>query len=185
MATLPRLKKPPAVKRGPRIYQATKEPDRYGPPGDAPEAFLTQQTTQTEWIIYWALARIFNNPTPDKVRHAPFEGGWPIWTYQAYVDAQADSQTNIDFVIWAPNGEAKPIAIRIQTEFFHNFANVSTQIYDITHRERLQNGFEVVDIYDYMFLRDESGQAAILLCKLAMGLIEPAQVITSGAVQRV
>lgn len=181
---LARTRKAPVVQHGPRVFAPTTEPERLGPPGEPPPGFVTAKTSATEWPPYWGLAQIFGFPLAKNVRRPPFEGGLPFWTYQAYVDAQAASATNIDFVIWQPFREGTPIALRIQTEFFHNFASAATQAYDLTHRERLQGGFEVVDIYDFDYMRDKTGQAIIVLLKRAMGLIEPGTPQRSGRIQR-
>jgi hypothetical protein len=179
-------KKAPVVSRGPRVYNLTKEPTHLGPPGEPPEGFLTVKTTRPEWYIYWALARVLGMGAKARdVRSAPFDGGLPLWTYQAYVDASAAAQTNIDFVIWAPFPRGTPIAIRVQTEYFHNFASSATQAYDRTHRERLQGGFEVADVFDFDFMRDKTGRAAVVLVKKILGLIEPGNAQRSGRLQRV
>jgi hypothetical protein len=88
-------------------------------------------------------------------------------------------------VVWGPFQNATPVAIRIQTEFFHNFATIDNQIYDITMRDKLENGFDVYDIYDYEYMRDPSGAAIIIKLKQAMGLIGGGPSISRGTVQRV
>ena len=182
---LPQIKKLPVIKSGPRIYGLQSTPVALGPPGEAPPGFVTPKTSATEWPVYWGLARITGYPKPADVRKYPFTGGPPLWIYQAYVEAGSDKQSNIDFVFWGPFPGATPIAIRVQTEFRHNFANIETQVYDIIQRDRLENGFEVVDIYDFDFLRDRTGQAVIVLLKDILGLIERPSAIRSGRVQRV
>lgn len=183
--SLPVLRKPTAISRGPRVYQLGKKPVALGPPGAVPAGFVTAKTSASEWPIYWALARITGYPDAEDVRKFPFVGGPPIWEYQAFVDAGSDKQNNVDFMVWGPFRDATPVAIRIQTEFFHNFAQIGQQFYDITTRDRLENGMEVHDIYDYSYLRDESGAAAIIEVKKAMGLIGGGREITRGTVQRV
>jgi hypothetical protein len=186
MARLPSLPGVTSIRStGPRLYKLSQEPMRYGPPGAPPPGFVTAKTSASEWPIYWALAQVFKVPPPEGLRQFPYVGGPPIWTYQAFADAGAERETNIDFVIWGSFQNALPVAIRIQTEFFHNFAMIDTQIYDVTQRERLSNGFYVVDIYDFDFLRDTTGEAAVIAVKRAMGMIERPNPIRSGAVQRV
>jgi len=183
--SLPALKKPTAISRGPRIYGMGQKGEVLGPPGVAPPGFVTAKTSASEWPIYWALARITGYPAADDVRKFPFVGGPPIWTYQAFADAGNERKSNIDFVVWGPFPKAQPVAIRIQTEFFHNFTTIENQIYDITMRDRLESGFEVYDIYDYEYIRDPSGSAAIIKCKQAMGMIGGGREISRGTVQRV
>jgi hypothetical protein len=53
------------------------------------------------------------------------------------------------------------------------------------HRARGEENFDVVDIYDYLYMGDSSGQAAVLAVKYALQLIEPPSPIYTQAVQRV
>lgn len=182
---LPKLKRPPTIATGPKIYRLQSEPYRLGPPGEPPPGFVTPKTSATEWPVYWGLARIFREPSPERVRTGPFVGGPPIWTYQAYVDAGAEKSANVDFVVWNPGPRGKPIAIRVQTEAYHLFANNDTQVFDILHRERVSGGYTVIDIFDYDFMRDGTGQAIIVILKQALGLIERPDPISTGAVQRI
>jgi hypothetical protein len=184
MPALPKLKRPTVFSTGPRLYRLSEEPVRIGPPGDPPPGFVTPKTAATEWPPYWGLAQITGYPKPEYVRNFPFNGGPPVWEYQGFADAGAEKQTNVDFIVWGMGG-ATPVAIRILTEFFHNFAGIDTQVYDITQRDRLQNGFEVVDIFDYEFMRDSTGAAIIVLLKRAMGLIQGSGSARTGLVQRV
>jgi hypothetical protein len=52
-------------------------------------------------------------------------------------------------------------------------------------RDKLENGFEVYDIYDFQYMRDPSGSAIIVQLKRAMGLIGGGPEISRGTVQRV
>ena len=182
---LPSIPRPAAVSRGPRLYGLLREPQRLGPPGEPPPGFVTPKTSATEWPVYWGLARIMGTPDASFVRSGPFLGGPPLWTYQAYVEADTLKSANIDFVVWGPGRGMAPVAIRVQTEFFHNFARNDTQVFDRLHRERLSGGFVVRDIYDFDYMRDGTGQAVIVLLKEVLGLLERPPAITSGRVQRV
>ena len=182
---LPSIPKPPVVKRGPRIYQFGKEQRHTGGPGDPPPGFITIKTTATEWPIYWALAKVLGTPAADKIRTAPFLGGPPHWEYQSYVDVGGLKDTNYDFMIWQPNGFSAPVAIRIQTEGFHSFTHNAKHVYDRLHRARGEENFDVVDIYDAYYMSDPSGQAAVQLVKMALGLIEPPNPIYTHAIRRV
>ncbi len=183
--SLPKLSKPAAISRGPRIYQMNTKPQVLGPPGEPPVAFVTPKTSATEWPPYWGLARITGYPRAEDVRKFPFVGGPPIWTYQAFVETGSTKSSNVDFMVRGPFQNATPAAIRIQTEFFHNFTTIENQIYDIIMRDKLENGFEVYDIYDYQYMRDPSGSAIIIKLKQAMGLIGGGPEISRGTVQRV
>jgi hypothetical protein len=185
MAKLPRLPHPPVVKRGPALYKTERDAQHIGWPGDPPPGFITVKTTATEWVVYWGLSQIFGKPEPEDLRHPPYVGYPGIWQYQAYVDAQLASATNIDFVVWSAYPSGTPIAIRVQTEFFHNYASNDQQVYDLIHRERLEGGFDVVDVFDFDFLHDESGRAIILILKEALMMIERPHAQRSGRTQRV
>lgn len=181
---LPPIPKPETVKRGPKLYEFGKDHGHTGGPGDPPPGFVTIKTTATEWPIYWALARVFNSPEAHAIRSGPFRGGPPYWEYQNYLDVGGLKNSNFDFVIWQPNPYSQPVAIRIQTEFFHSFTTNAKHQYDVLHRLRAEDNFDVVDIWDYLYLGDESGAAAILAVKYAMQLIEPPSPIYTHAVQR-
>ena len=182
---LPAIPKPPTVKRGPRLYEYGKAQEHTGGPGDPPPGFVTIKTTATEWPIYWALAKVLGTPAADKIRTGPFRGGPPAWQYQSYLDLGGLKSTNYDFVVWQPNPYSQPVAIRIQTEGYHSFVPNAKHQYDVLHRLRAEENFDVVDIYDSYFMEDPSGQAAILLVKMALQLIEPPNPIYTHAIRRV
>ena len=75
-------------------------------------------------------------------------------------------------------------ALGEQTEFFHSFTTNAKHQYDVLHRLRAEERFDVVDLYDYLYLSDPSGQAAILAVKFALQLIEPPNPIYTHAVRR-
>lgn len=181
---LPPILKPETVKRGPRLYEFGKDHGHTGGPGDPPPGFVTIKTTATEWPIYWALAKVFGSPAADKIRRGPFLGGPPWWSYQSYVDVGGLKDTNYDFMVFQPNPYSQPVAIRIQTEGYHNFVPNAKHQYDVLHRARGEERFDVVDIYDYLYLGDESGTAAILAVKCALQLIEPPNPVYTHGVQR-
>ena len=162
---------------GPKIIPRTKFVSGYGEP---PPAFLTGQNSLTEWICYWALARIFNNPRGERVREQPFYGGLPDWGYQVaelggYTRALGSAV--VDFVIYQGG---TIIGVRIQTERFHLFTSSKKQEYDALQRMGLEsNGLRVVDIYDDEILGDPSGQKAILAMKRAIGRLEKINPIVS------
>ena len=75
----------------------------------------------------------------------------------------------IDFVVY-PNKKSRNLryAFRVQTEYFHNYADSETQAYDLMQLWRLSDYNVVVDLYDYEFLYDLRGSAAIILIKRAL-----------------
>lgn len=141
--------------------------------GDPPPGFLNGQNSLTEWIFYWAMAKVFGNPRGSDVRLAPFYGGWPDWGYQVAElggHTRALGSAVVDFVVYQG---LTIIGIRIQTERFHIFTESRKQVYDEIQRAQLEgNGLRVVDIYDTELLGDPSGQKAIIAAKRAIGRLE-------------
>ena len=171
--------------QGPREFIFPEERYQTGGPGEAPEAFVAAKTSATEWPPYWGLARIFGEPSPRVLREPPFMGAPGIWEYQQYIPGSIRT-TNIDFVVLPTNRLAKPTAFRIQTEFVHLFPeDAGKYMYDVQQRLSIQGAYDVVDIYDYMYMGDPSGEAIIKLLKAGLGLIEPPNPVFSGTVQRV
>ena len=178
----PTLRKKASKPTGPRFVPSLEQVHGYG---DPPPGFLDGQNSVTEWMLYWALARIFNNPRGDDVRSAPFYGGWPDWGYQTSElggHVRALGSAVVDFVVYQG---ATVIGIRLQTERYHLFANSQRYAYDLIQRSQLErNGMTVVDVYDTALLGDPSGQKAIIAAKRAIGRIEDLNPITSGTALR-
>ena len=166
-------RKPRRVQRAPREFTFPQEGQHYGGPGDPPPDFVGAKNSQTEWPPYWGFAVIFGEPSPSQVRHGPYLGAPGIWEYQEYIPGNS-STLNIDFVVEPTNGLAPPTAFRVQTEFIHNFpADHEKYAYDLFQRQTLEHEYEVVDLYDYMFMGDPTGRSIIQLLKAGMGLIQP------------
>lgn len=183
LPSLPR--KPRRVQRPPREFTFPEESPHTGGPGEPPVDFVGAKNSATEWPPYWALARIFGEPSPRLLRQAPFMGAPGIWEYQQYIPGNL-STTNIDFVVLPTNGLAKPTAFRIQTEFVHLFPDDAGKVmYDVAQKLDLSGGYDVVDLYDYMYLGDPTGQAIIQLVKAGLGLIEPPNPALVGTAMRV
>lgn len=178
---LPKLRTPAKSPLGPRFIPRIEEV--ITGPGDPPPGFLTGQNSVTEWLAYWSLAKIFENPKDPRI--PPFYGGFPDWGYQVaelggYVRALGSAV--VDFVVYQG---ATIIGIRIQTERFHVFASARQQAYDALQRANLEsNGMRVIDIYDDQLLGDPSGQKAVIAMKEAIGRIEKVNPILSGAAFR-
>jgi hypothetical protein len=154
-------------------------------PGEPPPGFLTGQNSVTEWVCYWALAKIFTNPHGDDVRNPPFYGGFPDWEYQSselggYTRALGSAV--VDFVV---HQGGTHIGIRIQTERFHIFAQSRTHAYDALQRAQLEsNGLHIIDIYDTQLLGDPSGQKAVIAMKQALNRIEAINPVVAGTAFR-
>ena len=178
---LPRIRKPAARPTGPRDIARIMRVDRVQGPGEPPPGFLYARNSVSEWVIYWALAVIFNNPTDPRV--GPFLGGWPEWTYQSGQGQGAGSAV-VDFVVYRPGFGGRNVGLRIQTERFHIFSSAMKQFTDLMQRENLERSMDIVDIYEQDYLNDPSGAAAIKLCKAACGLIEAGNPLVTGTAMR-
>ena len=44
------------------MYQPPKAKGFKGGPGDPPPGFVVGQTSATEWVIYWAMSKVFGQP---------------------------------------------------------------------------------------------------------------------------
>lgn len=163
--SLPRLRTPTAIPRGPRMYQPPPSKGFKGGPGDPPPGFVIGQTSATEWVIYWAMSKVFGQPQDP--RQAPFFGAPNIWGFQ--IGGREQGQSVIDFVVYPqPRSRNLRYAFRIMTEYFHNYADAETQAYDLMQLWRLSEYNVVVDLYDYEFMSDLTGQAPIVLIKRAL-----------------
>jgi len=171
---LPQLRRPPAIPTGPRMYKPIpldQQPITQGP-GQPPPGFLVPSNSITEWMCYWGLARIFQNPVDP--RQGPFYGGWPDWAYQTAVDGgrQGPGGSVVDFVIYNPGKSSNTIALRIVTEYWHLYAPNAKQASDEMQREALESEYTVIDLYDFDFINDLTGQATILTLKNVLGFTE-------------
>ena len=153
-------------------------------PGEAPPGFILPTTSQTEWVGYWALATVFDNPRDPRV--GPFEGGFPDWAYQQYAlgGRSVTGGAVVDFVVqYTPRG--RPVGIRLQTEYFHLFAPEERQNYDLMQTAALAAEMEIVDVFDYDLLRDKDGSGAVIAMKRAVGLLQRPDPLSAGTAERV
>jgi len=156
----------PITSRGPRSLGLSKRPERREGPGKPPPGFLTQQTTEDEWYIYWALAKIFSDPGPITVRQAPFAGGLD-WEYQAVKSSLGlTGKTAIDFLIFLP-GEL--VGLRIQTERYHVLVDEEKSAYDVSQFLALSRSITMHDLYSQDFIEDASGESAVRVTIEALG----------------
>jgi len=179
----PTIRVPTMLGYGSREFRYGKAPKTGNGPGDPPMGFLGPTVSTTEWWFYWALAHIFGNPVnPDL---PPFTGGEPDWTYQQpYMHGRASPLgAVVDFIVWrTPTG--RPVGIRIQTEYWHLFTSAEKQVSDYFQRERLNDELDVVDVYDYTYTSDPTGQTVIRVAKQAIGLIELEDPLRSATAMR-
>jgi hypothetical protein len=162
---LPRMPHVPVFPKGPKFLQQQQGTDRVSGPGAPPPGFITPTNSISEWVIYWALAKVIGFPADPRV--GPFVG-WPgLWTYQSPFEGgrAAGGGQVIDFVVFGPAGVVGATAIRIQTERYHILTDSAKQMTDFILAQRLAGIFRVVDLYEQDYIRDQSGQAAIVTLK--------------------
>lgn len=177
----PKLRTPARLPTGPKLLRVPEQ--KIAGPGPVPPGFVRGKNSASEWPPYWALARIFGVPA-DPRTGPPFQGGWPFWTYQEYVQGPTYSgDTNIDFFVYHPP-RGRAVAIRIQTEHFHLYVDNRKQIYDRMQSANLSGAFDVVDIYEQDYLNDKTGQSIVLLMKDAIGLLRRRDPILTGTARR-
>lgn len=166
---LPTLRRPTSIPTGPRLTKPipiNQQPIVQGP-GDPPPGFLTARTSVTEWYVYWGLSKIFTNPLDP--RQPPFLGGWPDWNYQYGMEGPG---AVVDFIVNNPGNGMNSIALRIVTEYWHLYTTAQKQATDELQKEALGAYYTVVDMYDFDFINDPSGQATIVTLKNVLGLTE-------------
>lgn len=174
---LPSIRKNVVRPTGPRALRIVEQ--YIGGYGEPPPGFGSGvHTSDTEWICYWGLFKIFD-PAADP-RQAPFFGLFPHFEFQkaqmgGYVRALGSAV--VDFLVHIGR---EMIAIRIQTEYWHQFTESRKQAQDRLQRANLMRNVSVVDVYDQDVLGDPSGAKAIVWLKRAIGMIERPDPILSG-----
>lgn len=183
----PRLRSFPVLPEGPVLYQVRD--DAYDsaylqffvpPPG-----FLTFTNSASEWTIYVAIAKVLGWPRDP--RKGPYVG-WPgLWTYQAPVEGGRAARGGqvIDFVVHGTSGSMGEIAIRIQSERYHQFTDAVKHAVDETLRVRLARYGRVVDVFEQDFMQDRSGQAACVEVKRAIFGGSASNPLRSGQARRI
>lgn len=169
-------------KRGPLWTQALTNPldtpTIFWPP---PLDFDGAHTSKTEWMPYAAFALIFGVPTIAELRHGPYLGGPPFWTYQTFVSGGRSRATSADFVIYPSSQQALPMVVRIQTEQYHLFTTEKVQQFDRQQRVGLSRGFIVKDMYDYQWLTDTTGRAVMYFARRVLSSFEPSAQLPNTA----
>ncbi|HXG72829.1 MAG TPA: hypothetical protein VNJ04_19715 [Gemmatimonadaceae bacterium] len=181
----PRLRTPPALPRGPKLYREPKNRGYVGGSATPPPGFLGATVSAYEWMIYHAIAKVIGQP--EDPRLPPFIGFPGSWVYQKAFDQgrREAGGAVIDFVVYAGNRTAVDTAFRIQTEYFHVFADAAKQAADTVQFARLAQFFRVVDIYDQDFAWDVTNAAACAIIRRALSGDIESDPISTGMAQRV
>lgn len=176
--------RPTALPQGPRWL--AKLENRKGRvatgPGQPPRGFVTATTSAEEWIVYWALAKVFNDP-PDP-REPPYWGGYN-WGYQIAEQGgrQSAGGAVVDYVVYTLTDV---IGLRLQTDHFHLNASNAIQSYDARQKINLarSGGMIVVDLFSQDLIEDPTGSAAIQVVKDAIGLMGRIDPLLTGLARR-
>lgn len=182
----PHMPRSPVFPKGPKFLQQPKGSGHVSGPGEPPPGFITPTNSISEWVIYWALAKVLGFPKDPRV--GPYTG-WPgLWTYQTPFEGgrAAGGGQVIDFVVYPPGGGIQgAIAIRIQTERYHVLTDQSKQTLDWLLAQRLGGTYRVLDIYEQDYIGDASGQAAVLTVKQGLFGGQASSPLRSGRAQRI
>lgn len=190
LKTLPRLPRLRKEQRAPRLPGKTpvvyglgpesaglrQKVRRTGGPGEAPLDFLGATTSKDEWRLYWAAAKVFGDPVDP--RKPPFFGGRD-WGYQLATGAftRQRGSSVIDFVFYFFR---QRLAVRVVTARYHEQAGSVQQGYDAIQVTQLESqGFTVMDVFSQDFIKDDNGQAAIVVLKEVLGMIQRTSTITA------
>lgn len=160
-----RLRRLAALPTGPKWLRLRADPERKGGPGEPPPGFVRGSTSKSEWICYWALAKVLGTPRDPRVPNEQglFLGG-DNWRYQKpFGDGRGSAV--IDFLVFLEDGN---IALRIQTFAYHFKTDARKQASDQAQFVHLGRFFRVVDLNEDALIRDETGQGAILAVRAAL-----------------
>src|SRR5690606_15449714 len=169
--------------RGPWLYKLDPDHAKSGP-GDPPPGFVTATTSASEYVIYWAVAKVLK--WPKDPRQGPFIGYPGVWEYQHPMmgGRAARGGAVADFRILPGNVVDGEILIRLQTSRYHLFTDHSKQATDAILLTRMARFGRVVDIYEQDFIHDKSGQAAILEVKKALWGGKAQDPLSAGTAKR-
>lgn len=169
----------PVLPRGEKLFN---QPLVYlGGPGAPPPGFTTGQQSGPEWIVYWALSKIFGLPRDPRL--PPFNGGYPIWGYQVPmlgVYTRQPGSSVPDFVVWTAR-----VILRVNGNHYHEVTTATKQAYDMMQKAELERvGFAVMDLWEENLVGDPTGEKAVINVKRAVGQLEPIDPIISATGRR-
>ena len=188
-AKLPSIKKFAVRPTGPEHLKLGQYPTRIGiGPGEPPEGFVvpTSHNSKTEWLIYWALATLLDDPKDP--RQPPFNGSrtgqWVVQIFEQGGRVPGGSVT--DFAVQTPTGW---IGIRVDSERWHTMAGPNQQIRDLFLKTHVKSLQKVITVYEQHFIEDSgpqgTGQAVCRVVALALKGIELPNPIRAGTAYRV
>lgn len=179
----PRLRKPPALPTGPRLYRMVRTNQiSYGGPGRMPAEFDAAAQSESEWIWYWASKRALD--PDDDPRQPPYTGG-RLWSYQSPELGEYKREKGSAIVDFLYQLSWPFLAVRIQTYRFHLAVDSLKQESDFQQLVALAGNFDVVDVFESDFISDETGETAVVMVKETLGLIRRQSPLTAGTVQLV
>lgn len=150
------LKAPRATQRptGPKMFRPGAKPILLVDWATPPPGFLNGNNSISEYMIYKALSLLLG---PES------EGNW---LYQGKVGMGGlPGGSKPDFVVF----QQPPLAIRIQTQRYHEMIRAARQNYDDEQRIQLmRSGYNVVDIHETDYINDLTGKAALALTSDAL-----------------
>ena len=184
----PRMRTIPKTPKGPKLYRQVPGSDIMSGPGEPPPGFLTFTNSRSEWLIYWALAKVLSYPKDPRI--GPFIGHPGLWSYQTPFDggrAVRGGQV-LDFLVESPTSLMGTVAIRIQTERYHVFTDHRKTAKEVILMTRVARHVRVADIFEQDFADGEqrkSGQAAILEVKKALFGARANDPLKAGTARRI
>jgi hypothetical protein len=154
--------------RGRGVQKLLKKEIRIVGPGDPPVGFLGPWTSQSEWILYWALAKIFEDPPDPRIPNSDgFTGGQRWEPQRAIMGGRSLGGQVVDFVITMADG--RDVAIDLQTEYFHLTVNPYQNALEQSRLLTMARYFEIITIHESNLIADPTGQQAVRTVIDALG----------------
>lgn len=125
-------------------------------PGEPPPGFVGPTTSKSEWWLYWASAKVFNDPKDP--RQQPYWGG-EAWGYQVAANGgrHVPGGAVVDFIYYLP-GEV--IGVRLQTYRYHETAGPTVTAYDRAQLASLARWMTIKDVFEQDIMQDSTGESA-------------------------
>lgn len=159
--------RPPVFRRSKHSRRLPKVPEiRQVGPGEPPAGFVGPWNSRSEWILYWALSKIFKDP--EDPRQPPFTGGFQ-WEYQRseFGGRSRLGGQVVDFVVHMANGN--DVAIDLQTQRYHLYISPERTAYDYQRMLSLARFYEIIPIQEVDLILDPTGEQAVSTVVRALG----------------